>query len=410
MSEKKLSFPKNKIKVLLLEKIDTTAKSIFKKEGYKIETFDGSLNEKELSEKIKDISILGIRSKTIITKKVLQSANKLLSIGAYCIGINQINLKECQKKGIIVFNAPFSNTRSVVEIVIAQIIILMRNIIRKSNQMHKGIWEKDSINSYEIRNKTLGIIGYGNIGSQLSVVAESLGLKVIYYDILDKLSIGNAKKYDSMKKLLKECDILSIHVDGREGNTNLISDKEINLMKKGAILINYSRGTIVNLNSLKRNLKNNKLLGAAIDVFPKEPLNNKEKFKSELIGLNNVILSPHVGGSTKEAQKNIGSFVPQKIIEYINSGNSSNSVNFPNLYLPKQKEVHRFIHIHKNEPGIMLKINKILSDYNINIVGQYLKTNESIGYVITDINNEYNKQVIQSLRKIHNTIRLRVLY
>jgi D-3-phosphoglycerate dehydrogenase len=410
MSEKKLSFPKNKIKVLLLEKIDTMAKSIFKKEGYKIETFDGSLNEKELSKKIKDISILGIRSKTIITKKVLQSANKLLSIGAYCIGINQINLKECQKKGVIVFNAPFSNTRSVVEIVIAQIIILMRNIIRKSNQMHKGIWEKDSINSYEIRNKTLGIIGYGNIGSQLSVVAESLGLKVIYYDILDKLSIGNAKKYDSMKKLLKECDILSIHVDGREGNTNLIGDKEINLMKKGAILINYSRGTIVNLNSLKRNLKNNKLLGAAIDVFPKEPLNNKEKFKSELIGLNNVILSPHVGGSTKEAQKNIGSFVPQKIIEYINSGNSSNSVNFPNLYLPKQKEVHRFIHIHKNEPGIMLKINKILSDYNINIVGQYLKTNESIGYVITDINNEYNKQVIQSLRKIHNTIRLRVLY
>ena len=286
----------------------------------------------------------------------------------------------------------------------------MRNIIIKSNQMHKGIWKKDSINSYEIRNKTLGIIGYGNIGSQLSVIAESLGLKVIYYDILDKLSIGNAKRYDSMKKLLKECDILSIHVDGREENTNLIGDKEINLMKKGAILINYSRGNIVNINSLKRNLKNNKLLGAAIDVFPKEPLSNKEKFKSELIGLNNIILSPHIGGSTKEAQKNIGSFVPQKIIEYINSGNSFNSINFPNLSLPEQKEAHRFIHIHKNEPGIMLKINKILSDYNINIVGQYLKTNESIGYVITDINNEYNKQVIQSLRKIHNTIRLRVLY
>ena len=410
MSEKKLSFPKNKIKVLLLEKIDTVAKSIFKKEGYEIETFDTSLNEKELSKKIKDISILGIRSKTIITKKVLQSANRLLSIGAYCIGINQINLKECQKKGIIVFNAPYSNTRSVVEIVIAQIIILMRNIIIKSNQMHKGIWKKDSINSYEIRNKTLGIIGYGNIGSQLSVIAESLGLKVIYYDILDKLSIGNAKRYNSMKKLLKECDILSIHVDGREENTNLIGDKEINLMKKGAILINYSRGNIVNINSLKRNLKNNKLLGAAIDVFPKEPLSNKEKFKSELIGLNNIILSPHIGGSTKEAQKNIGSFVPQKIIEYINSGNSSNSINFPNLSLPEQKEAHRFIHIHKNEPGIMLKINKILSDYNINIVGQYLKTNESIGYVITDINNEYNKQVIQSLRKIHGTIRLRILY
>jgi D-3-phosphoglycerate dehydrogenase len=276
--------------------------------------------------------------------------------------------------------------------------------------MHKGIWKKDSINSYEIRNKTLGIIGYGNIGSQLSIIAESLGLKVIYYDILDKLSIGNAKRYDSMKKLLKECDILSIHVDGREENTNLIGDKEIDLMKKGAILINYSRGNIVNINSLKRNLKNNKLLGAAIDVFPKEPLSNKEKFKSELIGLNNIILSPHIGGNTKEAQKNIGSFVPQKIIEYINSGNSSNSINFPNLSLPEQKKAHRFIHIHKNEPGIMLKINKILSDYNINIVGQYLKTNESIGYVITDINNEYNKQVIQSLRKIHDTIKLRVLY
>ena len=410
MSEKKLSFPKNKIKVLLLERINTIAKSIFEKEGYEIETFDESLNEKELSEKIKDISILGIRSKTIITKKVLQSANRLLSIGAYCIGTNLINLKECQKKGVIVFNAPYSNTRSVVEIVIAQIIILMRNIIIKSNQMHKGIWKKDSINSYEIRNKTLGIIGYGNIGSQLSVIAESLGLKVIYYDILDKLSIGNAKRYDSMKKLLKECDILSIHVDGREENTNLIGDKEIDLMKKGAILINYSRGNIVNINSLKRNLKNNKLLGAAIDVFPKEPLSNKEKFKSELIGLNNIILSPHIGGNTKEAQKNIGSFVPQKIIEYINSGNSSNSINFPNLSLPEQKEAHRFIHIHKNEPGIMLKINKILSDYNINIVGQYLKTNESIGYVITDINNEYNKQVIQSLRKIHDTIKLRVLY
>ena len=318
MSEKKLSFPKNKIKVLLLEKIDTIAKSIFEKEGYEIETLDTSLNEKELSKKIKNISILGIRSKTVITKKVLQSANKLLSIGAYCIGTNQITLKECQKKGVIVFNAPYSNTRSVVEIVIAQIIILMRNIIKKSNQMHKGIWKKDSINSYEIRNKILGIVGYGNIGSQLSVVAESLGLKVIYYDILDKLSIGNAKRYDSMKKLLKKCDILSIHVDGREENTNLIGDKEINLMKKGAILINYSRGKIVNINSLKRNLKNNKLHGAAIDVFPEEPLNNKEKFKSELIGLNNVILSPHVGGSTKEAQKNIGSFVPHKIIEYIN--------------------------------------------------------------------------------------------
>ena len=410
MNKRVLSFPKNKIKVLLLEKIDSVAKNIFEKEGYHIETHKGSLKEDELIEKIKDISILGIRSKTIISKKVLDSANRLLSIGAYCIGTNQIDLEECKKKGIITFNAPYSNTRSVVEIVIGQIIILLRNIIIKSNQMHNGIWKKDSINSYEIRNKILGIIGYGNIGSQLSVIAESLGMRVIYYDIVDKLSIGNAKKYESMNELLKDSDVISIHVDGRKENTNLIADKEIEIMKKGSIIINYSRGNIINIESLKRNLKNNKLLGAAIDVFPKEPLNNNQIFKSELIGLKNIVLSPHVGGSTKEAQKNIGAFVPQKIIDYINTGNSSNSVNFPKLSLPEQKDSHRFIHIHKNEPGVMLKINQILSSYNINIVGQYLKTNNSIGYVITDINKEYNKEVIKSLKKIKGTIRLRVLY
>jgi len=410
MSKKVLSFPKNKIKVLLLEKIDSVAKSIFEKEGYHIETQNGSLKEDELIKKIKDISILGIRSKTIISKKILNSANRLLSIGAYCIGTNQIDLEECTKKGIITFNAPYSNTRSVVEIVIGQIIVLLRNIINKSNQMHNGIWKKDSINSYEIRNKTLGIIGYGNIGSQLSVIAESLGMRVIYYDIVDRLSIGNAKKYESMNKLLKDSDVLSIHVDGRKENTDLISDKEIKLMKKGSILINYSRGNIINIESLKRNLKNNKLLGAAIDVFPKEPLNNNHTFKSKLIGLKNIVLSPHIGGNTKEAQKNIGAFVPKKIIDYINSGNSSNSVNFPELSLPEQKDSHRFIHVHKNEPGVMLKINQILSSYNINIVGQYLKTNNSIGYVITDINKEYNKEVIKSLKEIKKTIRLRVLY
>lgn len=410
MSNKALSFPKNKIKVLLLEKIDSVAKTIFEKEGYDIETLSGSLKEEKLIEKIKDISILGIRSKTILTKRVLDSASRLLSVGAYCIGTNQIDLEECKNQGVIVFNAPYSNTRSVVEIVIGQIIILLRNIIVKSNQMHTGIWEKDSINSFEIRNKTLGIIGYGNIGSQLSVIAESLGMRVIYYDIVDKLSIGNATKYESMNKLLKDSDALSIHVDGRKQNTDLIGDKEINLMKKGSILINYSRGNIINIKSLKRNLKNNKLLGAAIDVFPKEPLNNNQKFESELIGLKNIVLTPHIGGNTKEAQKNIGAYIPQKIIDYINSGNSSNSINFPELSLPEQKDSHRFIHIHKNEPGVMLKINQILSSYNINIVGQYLKTNNSIGYVITDINREYNEEVIKSLKKIKETIRLRVLY
>jgi len=407
---KKLSFPKNKIKVLLLEKVDKTAKKLFVKEGYSVETYEGSYNENELIKKIENVSILGIRSKTTITPKIVAAANRLLCIGAFCIGSNQINLTECAKSGIIVFNAPYSNTRSVVEIVIGQIINLTRKIIIKSNQMHKGIWKKDSIGSYEIRNKTIGIIGYGNIGSQLSVLCEAIGLKVIYYDIIDKLSIGNAKKSESLEYLLKNSDIVTLHVDGRKENTNLISSKEFDLMKKGSILVNYSRGNVVDIDALKDNIKNNKLMGAAIDVFPKEPLNNKEKFFCDLIGLDNVILSPHIGGSTKEAQKNIGNYVPDKIIDYINTGNTSNSINFPELSLPEQKDAHRLIHIHRNETGVMLKINKIISDYNINIKGQYLKTLNDIGYVITDIDRKYNNEVVNSLKEIEATIKLRVLY
>jgi len=407
---KKLSFPKNKIKVLLLEKVDKTAKKLFVKEGYSVETYEGSYNENELINKIENVSILGIRSKTTITPKIVAAANRLLCIGAFCIGSNQINLTECAKSGIIVFNAPYSNTRSVVEIVIGQIINLTRKIIIKSNQMHKGIWKKDSIGSYEIRNKTIGIIGYGNIGSQLSVLCEAIGLKVIYYDIIDKLSIGNAKKSESLEYLLKNSDIVTLHVDGRKENTNLISSKEFDLMKKGSILVNYSRGNVVNIDALRDNIKNNKLMGAAIDVFPKEPLNNKEKFFCDLIGLDNVILSPHIGGSTKEAQKNIGNYVPDKIIDYINTGNTSNSINFPQLSLPEQKDAHRLIHIHRNETGVMLKINKIISDYNINIKGQYLKTLNDIGYVITDIDRKYNNEVVNSLKEIAATIKLRVLY
>jgi len=407
---KKLSFPKSKIKVLLLEKLDKSAKDLFEKEGYDIETHDGSLSEDNLIDKIKKVSILGIRSKTHISKKVIKSSNRLLSIGAFCIGTNQINLNACAKAGITVFNAPYSNTRSVVEIVIGQIINLLRSVIEKSNDLHDGIWRKDSINSYEIRNKTIGIIGYGNIGSQLSVICESLGMKVIYYDIVDKLSIGNAKKHDSLDSILKESDIVSLHVDGREDNTNLIGEREINLMKEKSILINYSRGNIVNINALKENLLNNKLMGAAIDVFPKEPLNNSEKFESSLRGIQNLILSPHIGGSTKEAQKNIGSYVPDKIIDFINTGNTSSCVNFPDLSLPEQKESHRLIHIHNNEPGVLLEINKIISSFNINIKGQYLKTNEDIGYVITDIDREYNSDVVNKLKNISQTIKLRVLY
>ena len=408
MSE--LSYPKNKINVLLLEKVDKIAFDLFKEEGYNVESMDGSLNEKDLIKKIKDVSILGIRSKTIISDKVIKSANKLLAIGAFCIGTNQIKFESCNDSGIVVFNAPYSNTRSVVEIVIAQIINLMRKIVIKSNKMHSGVWRKDSLDSFEIRNKVIGIVGYGNIGSQLSVISEALGMKVLYYDIVDKLSIGNAKKCKSLNDLLQNSDIVSLHVDGKKSNTNLISDKEFSIMKEKSILVNYSRGNVVDIDSLIKNIKSKKLMGAALDVFPEEPSNNNEKFKSKVKGIEEIILSPHIGGSTKEAQKNIGSYVPDKIIDFINSGNTSSSVNFPKLSLPEQSDSHRLIHIHKNQPGVMLKINKIISEYNINIKGQYLKTNEEIGYVITDIDSVYNKEVVKSLKNITATIKLRVLY
>ncbi len=407
---RELSYPKNKINVLLLEKVDKIAFDLFKEEGYNVESLDGSLDEKDLIKKIKDVSILGIRSKTIISDKVIKSANKLLAIGAFCIGTNQIKFESCNDSGIVIFNAPYSNTRSVVEIVIAQIINLMRKIVIKSNKMHSGVWRKDSLDSFEIRNKVIGIVGYGNIGSQLSVICEALGMKVLYYDILDKLSIGNAKKCKSLNELLKNSDIVSLHVDGKKSNTNLISDKEFSIMKEKSILVNYSRGNVVDIDSLIKNIKNKKLMGAALDVFPEEPSNNKEKFESKVKGIEEIILSPHIGGSTKEAQKNIGSYVPDKIIDFINSGNTSSSVNFPKLSLPEQSDSHRLIHIHKNEPGVMLEINKIISEYNINIKGQYLKTNEEIGYVITDIDSVYNKEVVKSLKNIPATIKLRVLY
>ena len=407
---RELSYPKNKINVLLLEKVDKIAFDLFKEEGYNVESLDGSLNEKDLIKKIKDVSILGIRSKTIISDKVIKSANKLLAIGAFCIGTNQIKFESCNDSGIVVFNAPYSNTRSVVEIVIAQIINLMRKIVIKSNKMHSGVWRKDSLDSFEIRNKVIGIVGYGNIGSQLSVICEALGMKVLYYDIVDKLSIGNAKKCKSLNDLLKNSDIVSLHVDGKKSNTNLISDKEFSIMKEKSILVNYSRGNVVDIDSLIKNIKSKKLMGAALDVFPEEPSNNKEKFESKVKGIEEIILSPHIGGSTKEAQKNIGSYVPDKIIDFINSGNTSSSVNFPKLSLPEQSDSHRLIHIHKNQPGVMLKINKIISEYNINIKGQYLKTNEEIGYVITDIDSVYNKEVVKSLKNIPATLKLRVLY
>lgn len=408
--ERALSYPKSRIKVLLLENIHEKGINILQEEGYQVEVYPAGLDEDELSERIKDVSILGIRSKTQVTEKVLENANRLLAIGAFCIGTNQIDLKKCSEKGIAVFNAPFSNTRSVVELAIGEIILLIRNLPDKIGLMHQGQWDKSATSSYEIRGKKLGIIGYGNIGAQLSVVAESLGMQVYYYDIEERLALGNATKCSSLEELLKVSDVITLHVDGRPENEILIGPGEFDLMKEGVIFLNLSRGHVVDIRSLKESIKSGKIRGAAIDVYPEEPKSNSEEFISELRGLPNTILTPHIGGSTLEAQENIAQFVPGKIIDYINSGSTNLSVNFPNLQLPTLKDAHRFIHLHENVPGIIAKINQILADHSINVAGQYLKTNEEVGYVITDINKKYSQEVIKDLKKIPETIRFRVLY
>ena len=405
-----LSYPKNRIKVLLLEDVHSKAFDLLKEEGYTVEEMRKSLDEEELCEKIKNVSILGIRSKTQVTAKVLQHANRLIALGAYCIGTNQIDLEICSKHGVAVFNAPFSNTRSVVELVISDIILLMRRLPDPIYAMREGKWNKSAVKSNEIRGKKLGIIGYGNIGSQLSVIAEAIGMDVYYYDINDRLALGNATKCDSLKELLSKCDVISLHVDGRKDNANFIGTKELKWIKKGSVLINLSRGNVVDLKALKASLLSGRVKGAAIDVFPIEPKTNDEEFITELQGVPNVILTPHMGGSTEEAQINIANFVPNKIMEYVNTGRTISSVNFPNLQLPELENAHRLIHIHHNIPGVMAKINYVLAKHNINILGQHLKTDEIIGYVITDIDKTYNKDVIRALKEIEGTIKFRVLY
>jgi D-3-phosphoglycerate dehydrogenase len=405
-----ISYPKNRINVLLLENVHPVALELMKAEGFNVETYPAGLDEDELCEKIKNVSVLGIRSKTQVTTKVLENANRLMVIGAFCIGTNQIDLKAATKKGVAVFNAPFSNTRSVVELAIAEMILLMRGIIDKSTKMHGGKWDKSAKGSFEIRGKKLGIIGYGNIGAQLSVIAENLGMKIFYYDKEEKLALGNATKCKTLKELLALADVITLHVDGKESNANLIGPAEFKAMKKGVIFLNLSRGHVVDVKALRESILSGIVAGCSVDVFPYEPISNDEEFMSELRGLPNTILTPHIGGSTSEAQENIGNFVPGKMMDYINTGSTSNSVNFPNLTLPILDNAHRLIHIHNNVPGILAKINHILADNGVNIVGQYLKTNEQIGYVITDINKEYNKEMIKEMRAIENTIKFRVLY
>lgn len=405
-----ISYPKNRIKVLLLENIENDAVINFEKEGYAVEFSTKSLSEEELIKKIRNVSILGIRSRTVITQNLLQHANHLMAVGTFTIGINHIDLHTTAQKGTAVFNAPYSSARSVAELTIGEMIILMRSIFEKSANLHQGIWNKSTKGNYELKGKTLGIIGYGNIGVQVGLLAEALGMKVLFYDVVEKQKFGNMQKCESLQKLLKTSDIITLHVDGRMSNANLISEKEFRLMKAQAFFLNASRGSVVDINALVKHLKNGHLGGAAIDVFPKEPKSNDERFISELQQFPNVILTPHIGGSTEEAQKNIGHFVSQKIIDYVNTGNTYLSVNIPNLQLPEQGKHHRLLHIHRNTPGVLAQINGILAEKHINILGQYLKTNEEIGYVITDINKKYDAKVLDILKQIPNTIRFRVLY
>ncbi|MRH99911.1 phosphoglycerate dehydrogenase [Kriegella sp. EG-1] len=404
-----ISYPKNRIKILLLENVHPAAFDKFSGDGFSVELVDKAIPEEELIEKIKGVHVLGIRSKTQVTEKVLDAADKLLVVGAFCIGTTQIDLTTARNKGIVVFNAPYSNTRSVVELAIGQIIMLMRNVFPRSTEIHNGQWNKTAINSREVRGKNLGIVGYGNIGKQLSVLAEALGMRVYYYDVDDKLALGNAVKCNTLEDLLNVSDVVTLHIDDNKANKNFIGEREIGQMKKGAILINLSRGFVVDIKALVVALKSGKLGGAAVDVYPEEPRSNGEFF-TELQGLTNVILTPHVGGSTEEAQRDIADFVPNKIMDYINSGNTVDAVNFPNIRLPKQNNAHRFLHIHKNVPGIMAKINKVLAEYEMNIIGQYLSTDSDVGYVISDLDKEYNKEVIKALKKVENTIKFRVLY
>ena len=405
------SFPKDRIKVLFLENISDKAVQYFKQQGYAdVKKVSGALSEEELIKVIKDVHILGIRSKTYISKKVLDSAKKLQAIGCFCIGVNQVDLKACKQKGIAVFNAPYSNTRSVAELVIGASILLIRRILDKNKAAHNGVWNKDAKGSFELRGKTMGIIGYGNIGTQLSVMAEAMGMRVQFYDIETKLPLGNAQARKSIKEIVSSSDIISLHVPETNQTKNLINKALIKQFKSGAILINYARGEVVDLDALAEAIQEKHIAGAAIDVFPVEPEKNGDAFITPLQGLSNVLLTPHIGGSTEEAQENIGEDVSIKLYQYLERGVSNGSHTIPSLSLPPVDGAHRILHIHKNVPGVLGAINTLLSKNKINIVGQYLKTNDEIGYVVLDVDSKLSKQAMALLKEVKETIKVRMLY
>jgi len=405
------SFDKNELKFLLLEGIDPSAVRTLHAANYtNIEQLSKSLSEKELIEKLPAYHFLGIRSRTQLTPPVLAAAKKLAAVGCFCIGTNQVDLDAAMQKGVPVFNAPYSNTRSVAELVLAEIVLLLRGIPEKSAAAHRGAWLKSAANSHEARGKKLGIVGYGNIGTQLGVLAEALGMKVFFYDIVSKLPLGNAQTVGSLSELLALADVVTLHVPETPSTKEMIRAEQLARMKAGAILINASRGTVVDIEALTANLTNKKLAGAAIDVFPVEPESNEQMFSSPLRGFDNVILTPHVGGSTLEAQENIGVEVAEKLARYSDTGTTLSAVNFPEVSLPRTPGKHRLLHIHHNVPGVLSEINAVFSENNINVGGQYLQTNSKVGYVVIDVDQEYSELAIQKLRHVKGTIRCRALF
>jgi D-3-phosphoglycerate dehydrogenase / 2-oxoglutarate reductase len=397
------------MRALLLENIHPDATTRLTKAGYEVETRAGALSEDELIEAVRRVNLLGIRSRTNVTERVLASAPDLVAVGAFCIGVNQIDLAAASRRGVAVFNAPFSNTRSVVELVLAEIISMARRLPEKNAKMHAGVWDKSASGSHEVRGRKLGIVGYGNIGAQLSVLAENLGMSVYFYDIADKLALGNARRCGTLTELLESAETVTLHVYGRPGNSGLFGDAEFAAMQPRSLFLNLSRGFVVDHAALRRHIESGHIAGAAVDVFPDEPKGKGDEFVSELRGLPNVILTPHIGGSTEEAQQDIGEFVAGKLFDYVSSGTTSLSVNLPGIALPTVPGTHRLVHVHQNVPGVLAAINRVLAEHQVNVEGQMLGTRDEIGYAITDIGTEYSAEVLSELAAMDVTIRLRTI-
>ncbi|WP_434952973.1 phosphoglycerate dehydrogenase [Shewanella sp. HL-SH4] len=407
----KHSLDKDKIKILLLEGVHQSAVDVLERAGYtNIEYHKASLGESELLESIKDAHFVGLRSRTQLTAEVLSHAEKLVAIGCFCIGTNQVDLAAAEKLGVPVFNAPFSNTRSVAELVIGEIIMLMRGIPQRNAQCHRGGWLKSANGSVEVRGKTLGVIGYGHIGTQLGILAETLGMRVIFFDIEDKLPLGNASQIHSLETLLATADVVSLHVPETPQTKDMFGEKEFSQMRKGSFFINASRGTVVDIDALAEAVKSEHIAGAAIDVFPVEPKSNDDEFVSPLRGLDNVILTPHIGGSTAEAQENIGIEVAGKLAKYSDNGSTVSAVNFPEVSLAQHAGASRLLHIHHNRPGVLIKINQAFSAKGINIAAQYLQTTAEIGYVVMEVDSDQAEEALGELKLIEGTIRTRVLF